>query len=393
MTAAIRTVFVLNTGSSSIKYRVIDRVPGENGASGIVERIGEPGSDAPDHAAALARIRAALGGLRPDAVGHRIVHGGTLYTGPTLIDDAVERGIESLSPLAPLHNPPGLLGIRAARATWPDVPQVAVFDTAFHAGLPAEASQYALDAALAAEHRIRRYGFHGTSYAFVSAAAAAHLERPLEQLRMIVLHLGNGASAAAIAGGRSIDTSMGLTPLEGLVMGTRSGDIDPAVLPYLHRVAGMSFDQLDELLNRRSGLLGLAGSSDMRETTAAAAAGSEAAELALAVYVHRLRHYIGAYAAQLGGLDALVFTGGVGENSATVRSRATERLGFLGVGVDPVLNAAGSGARTISPPGSPVAVLVIPTDEEAEIARQTAQLLAAGARSSADDAGRPGTGS
>jgi acetate kinase len=393
MTAAIRTVFVLNTGSSSIKYRVIDRVTGENGASGIVERIGEPGSDAPDHAAALARIRAALGGLRPDAVGHRIVHGGTLYTGPTLIDDAVERGIESLSPLAPLHNPPGLLGIRAARATWPDVPQVAVFDTAFHAGLPAEASQYALDAALAAEHQIRRYGFHGTSYAFVSVAAAAHLERPLEQLRMIVLHLGNGASAAAIAGGRSIDTSMGLTPLEGLVMGTRSGDIDPAVLPYLHRVAGMSFDQLDELLNRRSGLLGLAGSSDMRETTAAAAAGSEAAELALAVYVHRLRHYIGAYAAQLGGLDALVFTGGVGENSATVRSRATERLGFLGVGVDPVLNAAGSGARTISPPGSPVAVLVIPTDEEAEIARQTAQLLAAGARSSADSAGRPGTGS
>ncbi|MEO6116567.1 MAG: acetate/propionate family kinase, partial [Pseudolysinimonas sp.] len=311
MTSPLRTVFVLNTGSSSIKYRVVDPVTGEARDSGIIERIGEPGSGTPDHAAALGLIQRALGGLIPDAVGHRIVHGGTLYTGPTLIDDAVERGIESLSSLAPLHNPPGLLGIRAARAAWPGVPQVAVFDTAFHANLPEEASQYAIDAALAAEHGIRRYGFHGTSYASVSAAAAAHLGRPLPELRMIVLHLGNGASAAAIAGGRSIDTSMGLTPLEGLVMGTRSGDLDPAVLPYLHRVAGMGFDDLDDLLNRRSGLLGLGGSADMRETTAAAATGSEAAALALAVYVHRLRHYIGAYAAQLGGLDALVFTAGV----------------------------------------------------------------------------------
>lgn len=375
MTSPLRTVFVLNTGSSSIKYRVVDPVTGEARDSGIIERIGEPGSGTPDHAAALGLIQRALGGLIPDAVGHRIVHGGTLYTGPTLIDDAVERGIESLSSLAPLHNPPGLLGIRAARAAWPGVPQVAVFDTAFHANLPEEASQYAIDAALAAEHGIRRYGFHGTSYASVSAAAAAHLGRPLPELRMIVLHLGNGASAAAIAGGRSIDTSMGLTPLEGLVMGTRSGDLDPAVLPYLHRVAGMGFDDLDDLLNRRSGLLGLGGSADMRETTAAAATGSEAAALALAVYVHRLRHYIGAYAAQLGGLDALVFTAGVGENSAIVRARAVERLGFLGIRIDDKLNAHGSGARTVSPADAPVAVLVIPTDEEAEIARQTAELL------------------
>ncbi|MEO6532292.1 MAG: acetate/propionate family kinase [Pseudolysinimonas sp.] len=371
----MRTVFVLNTGSSSIKYRVVDAVTGRAGEAGIIERIGEPGSDAPDHAAALELIRRALGGLVPDAVGHRIVHGGTLYTAPTLIDDAVESGIESLSPLAPLHNPPGLLGIRAARAAWPEVPQVAVFDTAFHGNLPAEASQYAIDAALATKHGIRRYGFHGTSFASVSTGAAAHLGRPLAELRMIVLHLGNGASAAAIAGGRSIDTSMGLTPLEGLVMGTRSGDIDPAVLPYLHRVAGMGFDELDELLNRRSGLLGLGGSSDMRETTAAAEKGSEAAALALAVYVHRLRHYIGAYAAQLGGLDALVFTGGVGENSAIVRALAVERLGFLGIALDEKLNARGSGPRTLSPPHSAVAVLVIPTDEEAEIARQTAELL------------------
>lgn len=375
MTSPIRTVFVLNTGSSTIKYRVVDPVTGEQRGAGIVERIGEPGSEAQDHAAALRQIRGALGGLVPDAVGHRIVHGGTLFTAPTLIDAAVERGIESLSPLAPLHNPPGLLGIRAARAAWPDVPQVAIFDTAFHADLPAEASHYAIDAALAAEHGIRRYGFHGTSYASVSAGAAAHLGRPLDELRMIVLHLGNGASAAAIAGGRSIDTSMGLTPLEGLVMGTRSGDLDPAVLPYLHRVAGMGFDDLDELLNRRSGLLGLGGSSDMRATTAAAAEGSEPAALALAVYIHRLRHYIGAYAAQLGGLDALVFTGGVGENSAVVRALAVERLGFLGIRVDDDLNARGSGPRTVSPADSTVAVLVIPTDEEAEIARQTAELL------------------
>jgi acetate kinase len=373
--SSIRTVFVLNTGSSSIKYRVIDLVTGEAGDAGLIERIGEPGSPVRDHDEALQRIRQELGDFAPDAIGHRIVHGGSLYTAPTLIDDAVVRGIESLSALAPLHNPPGLLGIRAARAAWPEVPQVAVFDTAFHATLPLEASQYAIDAALAAEHGIRRYGFHGTSFAWVSAAAAAHLQRPLAELRLVVLHLGNGASAAAISGGRSIDTSMGLTPLEGLVMGTRSGDIDPAVLPYLHRVAGMSFDELDDLLNRRSGLLGLGGSNDMRATVEAADAGSEAASLALAVYIHRLRHYIGAYAAELGGVDALVFTGGVGENSAVVRSLAVERLAFLGIRVDEKLNAHGSGARTVSPPDAPVAVLVIPTDEEREIARQTAELL------------------
>ena len=219
------------------------------------------------------------------------------------------------------------------------------------------------------------YGFHGTSYHYVSARAAAHLDRPLGELKMIVLHLGNGASAAAIDGGRSIDTSMGLTPLEGLVMGTRSGDLDPAILPYLHRVAGMSFAEADQLLNRRSGLLGLAGSSDMRETTAAAESGATAAALALEVYAHRLRHYIGAYAAQLGGLDALVFTGGVGENSALVRARATDRLGFLGIQLDPDANAARGAERTISTLDSAVAVLVIPTDEELEIARQTAELL------------------
>jgi acetate kinase len=376
--ADIRSVFVLNTGSSSIKYRIVDPVSGKALAGGALDRIGEPGSATTDHAQALVEIRGRLGHIPIDAVGHRIVHGGSLFTTPVLIDDEVERGIESLAPLAPLHNPPGLLGIRGARALLPDVPQVAVFDTAFHATLPAEASTYAIDRELAVRHGIRRYGFHGTSYRYVSARAAAHLGRPLDELKMIVLHLGNGASAAAIDGGRSIDTSMGMTPLEGLVMGTRSGDIDPAILPYLNRVAGMSFADVDELLNRYSGLLGLGGTSDMRTTTATASGsepGSEAAALALDVYVHRLRHYIGAYAAQLGGLDTLVFTGGVGENSPLIRSRAVERLGFLGAAIDPDANAAGSGERTISTPGSAVAVLVIPTDEELEIARQTASLL------------------
>jgi acetate kinase len=371
----VRAVFVLNTGSSSIKYRVVDSVGGDTLAGGIIERIGEPGSDTADHAQALVKIRQRLAGTPIDAVGHRIVHGGSLFTAPVLIDDDVERGIESLAPLAPLHNPPGLLGIRAARAALPDVPQVAVFDTAFHATLPDEASTYAIDRDLAKLHGIRRYGFHGTSYRYVSARAAQHLGRPLEELRMIVLHLGNGASAAAIQGGRSIDTSMGMTPLEGLVMGTRSGDLDPAILPYLHRVAAMSFADIDDLLNRRSGLLGLSGTSDMRATSAAATAGSDAAALALDVYVHRLRHYIGAYAAQLGGLDVLVFTGGVGENSPLIRARALERFGFLGIALDSDANASGAGERTVSARESAVAVLVVPTDEELEIARQTAELL------------------
>jgi acetate kinase len=376
--ADVRSVFVLNAGSSSIKYRVVDPVDGAALASGSLDRIGEPGSSTADHAQALVEIRARLAGIPIDAVGHRIVHGGRLFTTPVLIDDEVERGIESLAPLAPLHNPPGLLGIRGARALLPDVPQVAVFDTAFHATMPAEASTYAIDRELAARLGIRRYGFHGTSYRYVSARAAAHLDRPLGELKMIVLHLGNGASAAAIQGGHSIDTSMGLTPLQGLVMGTRSGDLDPAILPYLNRVAGMSFADVDELLNRHSGLLGLGGTSDMRATSAAAEGSgpeSDAAALAINVYIHRLRHYIGAYTAQLGGLDALVFTGGVGENSPLIRERAVDRLGFLGIEIDRDANSIGSGERTISTPGSAVAVLVIPTDEELEIARQTASLL------------------
>ncbi len=374
------TVFVLNAGSSSIKYTILDVAEGVEHsvlAEGSVERIGVPGSGVPDHATALATVLAAIGDTPIDAVGHRIVHGGELFTEATLIDDEVEVAIEDLIALAPLHNPAGLAGIRAARAALPEVPQVAVFDTAFHATIPAEAATYAIDADLAARHGIRRYGFHGTSYQYVSRAAAELLGRPLEDTRMVVLHLGNGASAAAIRGGRSIDTSMGLTPLEGLVMGTRSGDLDPAILFYLNRVAGLGIDELDDLLNRRSGLLGLSGHADMREVIAAADAGDLAACEALDVYLHRIRHYIGAYAAVLHGLDALVFTAGVGERSDVVRAGAVRGLEFLGIAIDPDANAAGEdGPRTISPAGSPVAVLVIPTDEELEIAHQTARLVA-----------------
>jgi len=377
--SGIRSVFVLNTGSSSVKFRVVNPESGEVGAEGIVERIGEPGSDTPDHRAAIDRILAGLDRGSIDAVGHRIVHGGDRFVQATLIDDEVERGIEQLSALAPLHNPPGLLGIRAARAALPELPQVAVFDTAFHARMPDAARRYAIDAALAAEHGIRRYGFHGTSYQYVSARAAEQLARPLEELRLIVLHLGNGASAAAIAGGRSVDTSMGMTPLEGLVMGTRSGDIDPAVPLYLQRTAGMTADQVDELLNRRSGLLGLSGRRDMREVVAAAGDGDADAQLAFDVCVHRLRHYIGAYLAILGGADAVVFTAGVGENSAPVRAAALDGLSALGLQLDAASNAAPSRkARRISPPGAPIEVLVIPTDEELQIARETADVLAPG---------------
>jgi acetate kinase len=375
--SGIRSVFVLNTGSSSVKFRVVDPRSGAVSAEGIVDRIGEAGSDTADHRAAIDRILAGLDRSSIDAVGHRIVHGGTRFVQATPIDDAVEAGIEQLAPLAPLHNPPGLLGIRAARAALPGVPQVAVFDTAFHAQLPEAARTYAIDAALADEYGIRRYGFHGTSYRIVSERAAEFLGRPLEQLRLIVLHLGNGASAAAIAAGRSIDTSMGMTPLEGLVMGTRSGDLDPAVLLYLQRNAGMTVDQLDDLLNRRSGLLGLSGRSDMREVIAAAEGGDPAAGLAFEVYLHRLRHYLGAYLAILGGVDALVFTAGVGENSPQVRAAALEGLGALGLQVDAAANARpGPGARRISPAGAQIDVLVIPTDEELQIARETASVLA-----------------
>ncbi|WP_434513083.1 acetate kinase [Clavibacter nebraskensis] len=377
--APAASVLVLNAGSSSLKHRLVDPVTGAARASGTVERIGEPGGDAPDHESA---VRIALDRVQaahlppPIAVGHRVVHGGSLFDRAVVVDDGVERAIDELSALAPLHNPANLAGIRAARAVLPDVPHIAVFDTAFHRTIPEAASTYAIDADLAARFGIRRYGFHGTSHRFVSRAAAAFLGKPLEDTRMIVLHIGNGASACAIDGGRSIETSMGLTPLEGLVMGTRSGDIDPAVLFHLHRQAGLGFDELEALLNRGSGLLGLTGSSDMRDVQAAELDGDPRAALALEVYRHRIRRYVGAYTAELGGLDAVVFTAGVGEHDSLLRRRSLAGLEHLGIHVDPDRNElASTHARRISPEGSPVAVLVVPTDEEWEIARQAAEVI------------------
>jgi len=390
---------IINSGSSSLKYQLIELDGEVTLASGAIDRIGEATSSVghstggdkhekqlpiADHTAALRVLTDAFAEYGPDlaatppvVVGHRVVHGGSLFTGPTLVTEQVIGDIEELAALAPLHNPANLAGILAAQTIFFGVPQVAVFDTAFHQTLPPEAYTYAIDKTLAAEHKIRRYGFHGTSHKFVSEEAAAFLERPLESLKTIVLHLGNGASATAIDGGRSIDTSMGLTPLEGLVMGTRSGDLDPAIVFHLHRQAGLGFEELDSLLNRGSGLLGLTGSGDMRDVQNAAAGGDADAEAALAVWRHRIRHYIGAYTAQLGGLDALVFTAGVGENNALLRRRALAGLEFLGITIDDDRNElANRGPRVISKAGAAVTVLVIPTNEELEIARQALSVVA-----------------
>lgn len=398
-------VLVVNSGSSSLKYQLIEVERSETLASGLVERIGRgvgharhrhegPENDSlgstwdaavevPDHEAAFAVMLEAFAAHGPSleahapiAVGHRVVQGGARFFEPTVITPLVKINIDELSALAPLHNPANLEGIEAAQRAFPDVPHIAVFDTAFHQTMPPAAYTYAIDRELAAKHRIRRYGFHGTSHRFVSRAAAAFLERPVEELRMIVLHLGNGASACAVAEGRSIETSMGMTPLEGLVMGTRSGDIDPAVLLHLERRAGLDADGLDRLLNSQSGILGLSGHADMRDLVAARDAGDEAATLALDVYAHRVRSYVGAYAAQLGRVDAIVFTAGVGENSAVVRELALAGLEGFGVELDPDRNQErGSVARRISTDASKTAVLVVPTNEELEIARQTLELV------------------
>ncbi|MFI6450212.1 acetate/propionate family kinase [Streptosporangium amethystogenes] len=365
-------VLVLNSGSSSVKYRLLSGA--EHLASGVVERIGELGSPVPDHRAALKVVADLLAaeGLGIDspelvAIGHRVVHGGTTFAEPTLITDEVVRKIEELIPLAPLHNPANLTGIEVARRLRPDLPQVAVFDTAFHATIPPAASTYAIDQAVAERLGVRRYGFHGTSHAYVSRQAALLADRP--EANVIVLHLGNGASASAVSAGRCVDTSMGMTPLEGLVMGTRSGDLDPAIVLYLARTGGMSLDEIDVLLNRRSGMLGLCGDNDLRAVAERVSEGDPDAELAMSVYCHRLRKYVGAYYAVLGTVDVIAFTGGVGENSALVRERSLAGLGALGITVDPARNVRGG--TIISPDGGGVRVAVIPTDEEFEIARQT----------------------
>lgn len=376
-------VLVLNSGSSSVKYQLLDMAAGGRLASGIVERIGE--GPVADHSAALKQVAEELAGQglgldSPElaAVGHRVVHGGTRFTEPTLITDEVVEEIEKLVPLAPLHNPANVTGIKVARALRPDLPQVAVFDTAFHSTMPEEAARYAIDRATADRYGVRRYGFHGTSHAFVSRATAALLGRDVSEVNTIVLHLGNGASASAVRGGVCVDTSMGLTPLEGLVMGTRSGDLDPAAIFHLARVGGLSVDEIDTLLNKRSGLLGLCGDNDMREIGRRMGEGDPEAQLAFDIYVHRLRKYVGAYTAVLGRVDAIAFTAGVGENSAAVREAAMRGLPAFGIEVDSVRNAVrGSSARLISTEASRVAVAVVPTDEELEIASQAFELVTA----------------
>lgn len=368
-------VLVLNAGSSSLKYALLDPASGHRSGGGTVERIGDAGG-AGDHADAVRQVLADLPDLSGPgagvaAVGHRVVHGGDRFTAPTVVDDDVLAAIDELAVLAPLHNPPAAAGIRAARAALPGVPQVAVFDTAFHATIPPAARTYAVPRAWRERYGVRRYGFHGTNVAHVSAEAARLLGRDRSDVDLVVLHLGNGASATAVRGGVSVDTSMGLTPLAGLVMGTRSGDLDPSVPAYLARVAGLSPEQVDDALEHDSGLRGLAGVSDMRDVLQRRAAGDPDAGLAVDAYCHRVLSYVGAYLAVLGRLDAVVFTGGVGEHAAPVRAASLAGLEGFGITVDARLNAApGDGARAISPEGSRVAVLVVPADEELEIGRQ-----------------------
>jgi acetate kinase len=377
-------VLVLNAGSSSLKYQLVVPETAEVQAKGIIERIGEAGSAIADHDAAMramAEQLAAAGvdldtvGLR--AVGHRVVHGGPNFSDPTIVDDDVLDQIKDLIPLAPLHNPGAVSGIQAARAEF-DVPHIAIFDTAFFGTLPLAAATYAIPRDLAEKYRIRRYGFHGTSHRYVSRAAAELVGRDLGELNQIVLHLGNGCSASAVRGGVAIETSMGLTPLQGLVMGTRSGDVDPGLHTFLHNELGMSIGDIDTLLNKQSGLKGMAGVNDFRELEEWRTSGDEAAQLAFEVYVHRLKHYLGAYLAQLGRLDVLNFTAGVGENNPALRAAVVDDLDGLGFQLDAELNDTPSkAARLISADASPIKIAVVPTNEELAIARETAALLEA----------------
>jgi acetate kinase len=394
-----RSVLVLNSGSSSVKFQLIDPDSGASLADGIVERIGEDASAASltvgekevtrddrvaDHEAALRTAFEMFdeAGTHLDtvglvAVGHRVVHGGPDLYRPTLVDDALVAKLEELAPLAPLHNPPAVLGIRVARKALSDLPHVAVFDTAFFHSLPPAAATYAIDRDIAERWHIRRYGFHGTSHQYVSEQAAAFLDVPLAKLNQIVLHLGNGASASAIVGGRPVDTSMGLTPLEGLVMGTRSGDIDPGVIMYLWRTAKMGVEDIESMLNRRSGVRGLGGEIDFRVLHQRIESGDDTAQLAYDVYIHRLRKYIGAYLALLGTTDVITFTAGVGENDAAVRRDALSGMAALGIELDEHLNASPAREpRRISADKSPTTVLVVPTNEELAIARGCLRVIA-----------------
>ncbi len=395
-------ILVLNAGSSSVKYQLFDMNGNKVLASGLIEKIGEDDSLAKikydeagvekklerqgaikDHDQALCIINTLLietkviGSLNElDGVGHRVVQGGSLFSKPTRVDEEVIAAIEGLIPLAPLHNPGNLAGIKVSLEQSPNVPQVAVFDTAFHATLPEHAYLYALPYKLYETANVRRYGFHGTSHHFIVKEAAKYLNKPLNELNAITLHLGNGASMAAVKNGQSIDTTMGLTPLEGLIMGTRSGDIDPAIMFYLARTQGYSIDDLDKLLNKESGLKGICGNNDMREIGKMAEEGDAKAKLALEMFSYRIKKYIGSYSAVLGRVDCIIFTGGIGENDCSVRANSCSNLQNLGIEIDLATNNQRcSNITCISTEKSAVKVLVIPTNEELEIALQTKEVI------------------
>ncbi len=400
-------ILVLNAGSSTLKFSLFDLAGGEEteraegmidwsdgtrpaqahltarGVTGDTHLAWEVPADRQD--AGVAEVLDAL--ARPDpplirdpseiaAVGHRVVHGGVTYRESVRIDPAVQAEIGRLAALAPLHNPPALAGIEAAQRALPQVPQVAVFDTAFHATLPPEAYLYPVPYAWYTDWGLRRFGFHGISHAYCAGRAADLLGRPLARLRLVTCHLGNGCSLAAIAGGRSVDTTMGFTPLEGLMMGTRSGSVDPGLLLYVQQQHGLSADTLDDVLNHQSGLLGISGvSSDMRAVETAAQAGQERAGLALTLFAARARAGIAAMAAALGGMDALVFTAGIGEHAVAMRAAICERLGFMGITLDPHRNTPAAMDEDIAPTEAAVRVLVIHTQEDRLIARETARVL------------------
>jgi len=364
-------ILVVNAGSSSLKLRVLD------GSDTVVAGADLPPPRGPEDRPAVSVAVAGLGGV--DAVGHRIVHGGTAFLGPVRLDERVIARIAGLTSLAPLHQPKALTALDAVTAAVPDVPAVASFDTAFHAHMPDAASTYALPAPWRQRWDLRRYGFHGLSHAYATRRAAELLGVPVTDLRLVTCHLGAGASLAAVLGGRSVDTTMGFTPLEGLVMATRSGSVDPGLVLWLADHVGMPPAELAATLEHRSGLLGLAGTADMREILAAADAGEPRARLALEVYLHRLRREIAAMTASLGGLDAIVFTGGVGERSAPIRAMAADGLAYLGIRIDPARNAAEDTAdREIGEGDAPVRALVIASREDVQIAADVRSVLAGG---------------
>ncbi len=398
-------ILVLNSGSSSLKYQLFDSETEEVLAKGLAERIGVVGGggkikhesscgssevdvEMADHDKAMEHVFQLLtdpkcGAVASveeiSAVGHRVVHGGEKFVQPTLVDDAVIEEIEKLSQLAPLHNPPNLKGIRACVRKMPAVPQVAVFDTAFHATIPDYAYTYALPYVYYEKYGVRRYGFHGTSHKYVTLQAQKMLKEAgldPDSTKIVTCHLGNGCSMAAVQGGKVVDTSMGMTPAEGLVMGTRGGDVDPAILVFLAKELHAKAEEIDDIINKKSGLLGVTGiSSDMRDVQNAARECNKRAELAIRMFCYRIRKYIGAYSAAMGGLDAIVLTGGIGENDGNIRKRICENMGFLGISLDEEKNASLRGPADISKQGSRVRILLVPTNEELMIARETAEVV------------------